>query len=128
MHVAEKTRIGDDDGDVALVERRHDPQDQERRRDVGPAHARRGANSCDVADHALWSGDGHGNLPCATCGFGFWSLHAAFSGRDLARRRRLVNNGSLSTTALWNEQCVARTSYSQRVLSREPFGCPPKIR
>ena len=45
LHFAEEFRIGDDKRDVALVEHGDDPIDQQRRRDIGPAHARRGGNA-----------------------------------------------------------------------------------
>ena len=63
LHFVQKFWISHDKRDVALVEHRDDPIDQERRRDIGPAHAGRSRNAGGVARKPLRNRDGHPILP-----------------------------------------------------------------
>ena len=108
LHFAQEFRIGDDKRNVALVEHRDDPIDQQRRRDIGPAHAGRSRNAGRVARKPLRCRDGHPVLPLKRSAVLLVMGRrrtvpapfevARFRTQNVARAPELVNNTSHART------------------------------
>ncbi len=121
LQLVEEFRIGDDKRNIALVEHGHDPEHQERRRNIGPAHPRRGGDGGGVARKRLRNRDGHRILPERTrflillCSI---DTTCASLSQTVARAWKIVNDPRVELAAVRRQSC-GRHRTSRQCRQRE---------
>ena len=122
LHLVEEFRIGDDKRDIALVEHGHDPEHQERRRDVGPAHPRGGGYGGGIARKSLRNRDGHAILPRTQRAFWIFAMQrrttcASFS--NCCPRMKTCQRSAMEERGAENPM--------RRPIRPRPSATPPKF-